>query len=143
YTIRTHYAYKKIHTFTTRRSSDLKTEFGEEQVFTYEDIADKMHMGHDYFFDLEEKNKAWIGTKNAEPLFWEDKGEEKTDESTESVMRLGLREDSNKELSNTIYISAIKSAIETGRFYDCIILTFQVDSEDVYDHLYYYLVSEF
>src|SRR5699024_11669797 len=83
YTIRTHYAYKKIHTFTTRRSSDLKTEFGEEQVFTYEDIADKMHMGHDYFFDLEEKNKAWIGTKNAEPLFWEDKGEEKTDESTE------------------------------------------------------------
>ena len=85
-------------------------------------------MGHDYFFDLEEKHKAWIGTKNAEPLFWEDKGEEKTDESTESVMSLGVREDSNKELSNTISVSAIKSAIETGRFDDCIILTNQVDS---------------
>lgn len=146
YNLPSYFLGKELSQFQKDRAKaieELKTEFGEEQVFTYEDIADKMHMGHDYFFDLEEKHKAWIGTKNAEPLFWEDKGEEKTDESTESVMSLGVREDSNKELSNTISVSAIKSAIETGRFDDCIILTNQVDSGEVSTNLNSMLGSDF
>lgn len=58
-------------------------------------------------------------------------------------MSLGVREDSNKELSNTISVSAIKSAIETGRFDDCIILTNQVDSGEVSTNLNFMLGSDF
>lgn len=146
YNLPSYFLGKELSQFQKDRAKaidELKDEFGAEQVFSYEDIADKMGMSQDYFYDLEEKHKAWIGTKNAEPLFWEDKGEEKTDEATESVMTSKARNDSDKELSHNISFAAVKSAVETGKFDDCIILSNQVDSGEVMSNLNSLLGSDF
>ena len=69
YNLPSYFLGKELSQFQKDRAKaidELKDEFGAEQVFSYEDIADKMGISQDYFYDLEEKHKAWIGTKNAE-----------------------------------------------------------------------------
>lgn len=126
-----------------RAIETLKEEYGHDLVFSYEDIAKEMGVDCNYFYDLEEKHKAWIGTKNAEPLMWEDRGEEKTDSETESIMEPTVRGSSDRELSHKISLSAIECALETGRFDDCVSITNQIDSGDTYTDNISLLSEEF
>lgn len=108
----------------------LKDRHGDN-IFSYEDIAKEMDMDYTYFTDLEEKHKAWIGTKNAESFMWEDRGEERTNSNTMSVMNGAQSGSSNMVFAHNISVASIQSALESGHFDDCASVSRQVDSGDI------------
>lgn len=124
---------------------NLKIKSGNNDlIFSHESIAEEMDINFSYFSEMEEKHRTWIGTKNPESLMWEDKGDEKTDVNSESISNFETkRGQSDRSLAHIISLSAVKTAIETGEFSDCLVLTTQIDSGDIKPESIAQLSSEF
>lgn len=114
-----------------RAIESLKNLHGGDIVFSHQAIATEMGVTYTHFIDLEEKHKAWIGTKNAEPLIREDRNEEKTGSNTESMTMQASTASSSSAMSNRITIAAVRAAMNTGQFDDCIALSGQIDSGEI------------
>lgn len=101
----------------------------KDMIFSHEEIAEEMDVSFSYFSEMEEKHRTWIGTKNPEPLMWEDNGDEKTNINSSSVSNFETRRGvSDRALAHIISLSAVKTAIDTGLFHQCYQLTSQIDS---------------
>lgn len=113
-----------------RAISELKADSGEdEKSFSNQEIAEKMGVDMEYFADLEEKHRAWVGVKNAESLVWDNRNEEKQpSENFSSSTSPQSTPISNKRVCSSISRAAIEAALETGDFADCWRVTHFIDS---------------
>lgn len=90
----------------------LTVDEEESGLFSNEDIAEQMNIDFKKYIQLNSEHEAWVNERNSTELNWSDSSNEKTG------TLVGANEEKfhDRDLSNSISIALIKSAINTEDF---------------------------